>query len=95
MGIGKFFRKVGSAVAHPKQTAERMARKRMIAMAVATLLGLAAAAGYQTSPAFQDAITTAVDAIIIAIEEAPVPEPAEVPGDPAEEAPVEEAADEQ
>ena len=78
MGIGKFFR----ALRNPKQTVERATRKRMIGLAIATLMGLAATAGYQTSPAFQDAVTQIIHSVLVAVEEAPA--------GPVEEAPTEE-----
>jgi hypothetical protein len=77
-----FFGRLKNAVIHPKESAERAVRRRVIAAAITALLGLATAAGWNVSPEFREAIITAVDAIATAIEERPAP-----PADQAPETP--------
>lgn len=80
-----FFGKIKNAVLHPKQSAERAIRRRVIAAVLSALLGLATAAGWNVSPAFREAVTAAVDAVATAIEERPTPPAEEAPQAPAAE----------
>lgn len=80
-----FFGKLKNAVLHPKESAERAVRRRVIVAAIGALLGVATTAGWNVSPAFREAVITAVDAVFTAVEERPAPPADEAPEVPAAE----------
>jgi hypothetical protein len=79
-----FFGKVKNAVLHPRESAGRAVRRRVIAAAISAVLGLATAAGWNVSPQFREAVISAIDSISTAIDERPTPPVDQAPADPGE-----------